>query len=115
MSGADVLLDGPARPPGRVAPAPAPAGPAPAGADAERLAAQAVDAAVESLLGGRPRGEQDEVAALRALVRATGLRLGARRGARAGADGGPDDDAPVPAAGWWTFALQLPAADLAGR
>jgi hypothetical protein len=114
MSGADVLLDGPARPPGRAAPVPA-AGPVPAGAGGERLAAEAIDAAVESLLGGRPRGGHDEVAALRDLARAAGRRLGARRAARADADGGADDDAPVPAAGWWSFALQLPGVDLPGR
>ena len=75
---------------------------APVGPD--RLAVSVVERAVEELLRSRPRTEGDELLALDAVARAA---------ARLAAEHGPErrvqeSDGPVPMAGWWSFAAQLP-------
>jgi hypothetical protein len=75
---------------------------APAGPD--RLAVRVVERAVEELLRRRPRTEGDELLALDAVARAA-ARLAAERGPGRRV---PAPDGPVPMAGWWSFAAQLP-------
>ncbi len=75
---------------------------APAGPD--HRAVSVVERAVEELLRVRPRTEGDELVALDAVARAAARLAAGRRPPRRE----QDPDAPVPMAGWWTFAAQLP-------
>lgn len=75
---------------------------APAGRD--QLAVRVVERAVEELLRSRPRTEGDELLALDAVARAASRLAAERRPER----WVQDPDGPVPMAGWWSFAAQLP-------
>jgi hypothetical protein len=79
---------------------------APTGPD--QLALGVVERAVEELLRARPRTEGNELLALDAVARAAARLAAERRPER----GMQDPDGPVPMAGWWSFAAQLPEAAL---
>jgi hypothetical protein len=90
MSRADVLatVDRPSAPP----------------ATAEAI----VELAVDQLLRSHPQDGFDRLRALDAVARAAARLIAERRPERRPVDA----DAPVPMAGWWTFASQLPEVGL---
>jgi hypothetical protein len=78
------------------------------GAEVDQVAVAMVELAVDELIRSRPRGGCDQLRALDAVARAAARLIAERRPERRIAD----VDAPVPMAGWWSFAAQLPEVDL---
>jgi hypothetical protein len=85
-------------------------GRAPGDAGVDRFAVDddVVELAVAELLRSRPLDGCDQLRALEAVARAAARLIAERRPERRTAD----IDAPVPMAGWWSFAAQLPEVGL---
>jgi hypothetical protein len=80
----------------------------PVGAEVDQVAAAMVELVVDEMLRSRPQGGCDRLGALDAVARAAARLIAERRPERRIAD----VDAPVPMAGWWSFAAQLPEVGL---